>query len=73
MQKIISDIEIKRRGLSVLFRELGEAEAIRFLSQISYEKRNYLKRQDKLFKGMTVEDIYKKAEEYLKKKRARTK
>lgn len=73
MQKIISDIEIKRRGLSVLFRELGEAEAIRFLSQISYEKRNYLKLQEKLFKGMTVEDIHKKAEEYLKKKRARTK
>lgn len=73
MQKIISDIEIKRRGLSVLFRELGEAEAIRFLSQISYEKRNYLKLQEKLFKGMTVEDIYKKAQEYFKKKRVSSK
>ncbi len=61
--------EIKRKGLNVLFRELGEADAIRFLSQISYEKTDYLKLQEKLFEGMTVEDIYKKAQEYLKKKR----
>ena len=69
MQKIASDTEIKRKGRSVLFRELGEADAIRFLSQISYEKRDYLKLQEKLFEGMTVEDIYKKAQEYFKKKR----
>lgn len=69
MQKIASDTEIKRKGLSVLFRELGEADAIRFLSQISYEKRDYLKLQEKLFEGMSVEDIYKKARDYFKKKR----
>jgi hypothetical protein len=69
MQKIASDTEIKRKGLNVLFKELGEADAIRFLSQISYEKRDYLKLQEKLFEGMSVEDIYKKAREYFKKKR----
>ncbi|OHE54501.1 MAG: hypothetical protein A2027_01290 [Thermodesulfovibrio sp. RBG_19FT_COMBO_41_18] len=69
MQKIASDTEIKRKGLKVLFSELGEADAIRFLSQISYEKRDYLKLQEKLFEGMTVEDIYKKAREHFKKKR----
>jgi hypothetical protein len=62
------DTEIKKKGLNVLFKELGEADAIRFLSQISYEKRDYLKLQEKLFKGMTVEDIYKKAREYFLKK-----
>ncbi len=69
MQKIASDTEIKRKGLNILFKELGEADALRFLSQIFYEKRDYLKFQDKLFKGMTVEEIYKKAQEYFKKKK----
>jgi hypothetical protein len=63
------DTEIKKRGLNVLFKELGEADAIRFLSQISYEKRDYLKFQEKIFKGMTVEDIYKKAQEYFLKEK----
>jgi len=71
MQKIASDTEIKRKGLSILFKELGEADALRFLSQIFYEKRDYLKFQDKLFKGMTVEEIYKKAQDYLRKKKTR--
>jgi hypothetical protein len=67
--KIASDAEIKNKGIGVLFRELGEADALRFLSQLSYEKRDYLKLQDKLFEGMTVADIFKKAQEYGKKKR----
>ena len=35
-------MEVKNKGLNALFRELGEADAIRFLSQIRYEKKNYL-------------------------------
>lgn len=70
MQKMVSDAEIQRKGLNLLFKGLGEADAIRFLSQISYEKRDYLKLQEELFKGMTVEDIYCKAQEYFKKKKA---
>lgn len=70
MQRMVSDAEIKRKGLNLLFKGLGEADAIRFLSQISYEKRDYLKLQEELFKGMTVEDIYGKAQEYFKKKKA---
>ena len=66
MQRIASDAEVKAKGLKVLFKELGEAEAIRFLSQISYEKRDYLKLQEKLFEGMSAEDIYKRALEYFK-------
>lgn len=71
MIKMASDAEIKRKGLNVLFKEMGEADAIRFLSQISYEKRDYLKLQDELFSGMTVEDIYKKAQHYFKNKTAK--
>ncbi len=54
----------KKKGLAALFKTLGEVDAIRFLSQVAYEKRDYVKLQDELFAGMTVEDIYRKAKEY---------
>ena len=68
MAEMASDMEIREKGLRILFKNLGEADAIRFLSQITFEKRDYLKLQDKLFEGMSVEDIYKKAKEYSEKK-----
>ena len=64
MAELASDMEIKKKGLAVLFKNLGEVDAIRFLSQVAYEKRDYVKLQDDLFAGMTVEDIYRKAKEY---------
>ena len=69
MAEMASDIEIRKKGLNVLFKSLGEVDAMRFLSQITYEKRDYLKFQDKLFEGLSVKDIYKKAKEYSKRKR----
>jgi uncharacterized protein with HEPN domain len=68
-KKMASDMEIREKGLRILFKNLGEADAIRFLSQITFEKRDYLKLQDELFEGMSVEDIYKKAKEYAEKKK----
>lgn len=68
MTEMISDMEVTKKGLSILFKTLGEVDAIRFLSQISSEKRDYLKLQDKLFEGMSIEKIFKKAKEYSDKK-----
>ena len=68
MAELASDMEIRKKGLTVLFKNLGEVDAIRFLSQIAYEKRDYVKLQDDLFAGMTVEDIYRKAKEYAEQK-----
>ena len=45
-----SDMEVKNK-------ELGEADAIWFLSQIRYEKKDYIAIQDKLFKNMSVDEI----------------
>lgn len=67
-RELASDLEVREKGLRVLFKNLGEVDAIRFLSQIICEKRDYLKLQDKLFEGMNVEEIYKKAKEYSVKK-----
>jgi hypothetical protein len=72
MTRIASDIEIRQKGLKILFKSLGEVDAIRFLSQIAYEKRDYLKLQNELFKGMSVEDIYRKAKEYSEKKKIKS-
>lgn len=68
MTEIVSDLEIRRKGLNVLFKSLGEVDAIRFLSQITYEKRDYLKLQEDIFDRMTIDEIYKKAKEYFEKK-----
>jgi hypothetical protein len=68
MTEMTSDLEIRKKGLSVLFKNLGEVDAMRFLSQITYEERDYLKLQEELFEGMTVDEIYKKAREYFEKK-----
>jgi len=70
MRELASDLEVREKGLRVLFKNLGEVDAIRFLSQITYEKRDYLKLQDKLFEGMNVEELYKRAKEYSVKKKA---
>ncbi len=68
--KMMSDLNIKKKGLNVLFRELGEADALRFLSHIRYEKRDYLTLQEELFKGMDVDEIFKRAKEYEKSQMA---
>ncbi|VEN75331.1 conserved hypothetical protein [Candidatus Desulfarcum epimagneticum] len=65
----ITDAALRRKGLNVLFRELGEVDAVRFLSQISHEPKNYLALQEKLFQGMTVDDIYQNAKTYAGEKR----
>lgn len=69
MAELASDMEIRKKGLTVLFKNLGEVDAIRFLSQVSYEKRDYVKLQSDLFAGMTVEDIYNKARDYAERKK----
>lgn len=42
----------------------------KILKDISKGKRDYLKLQDALFEGMSVEDIYKKAKKHAEKKKA---
>jgi hypothetical protein len=43
MTRLISDSAIRAKGLKVLYKHLGETDAVRFLSQISTEKKDYLK------------------------------
>ncbi len=41
----------------MLFRELGVSRTIRFINQYSIGNSNYVEMKDKIFNGMTVEDI----------------
>jgi len=61
MTRLASDAAIREKGLKVLYKHLGETDAVRFLSQVSVEKKDYLKIQQKLFQGMTVDELYEQA------------
>jgi hypothetical protein len=60
----LSDAALRRKGLHILFRELGEVDTVRFLSQLSHEPKDYLALQDTLFHDMTVDEIYEEARAY---------
>ncbi len=49
--------EINKDAFEVLFRELGVSRTIRFINQYSMGNSNYVEMKDKIFTGMTVEDI----------------
>ena len=56
-----SDTVIREKGLKVLYKHLGEADAVRFLSQVSTEKKIICKAQQKLFQGISVDQFYEQA------------
>jgi hypothetical protein len=62
--KLLSDLEIRKKGFSVLFRELGEVDTIRFVSQLISEPGDYLQLQEELFKDQTIDQIFEKAQAY---------
>ena len=63
-----SDVALRQKGLHILFSELGEVDTVRFLSQISHEPKDYLAFQERLFQGMSIDDIYEAAKAYGDKK-----
>lgn len=66
--KTQTEISRRHKEVAILFKSLGEVDAVRFLSQVAYEKRDYVKLQEELFAGMAVGDIYKRAKEYAERK-----
>ena len=61
MTRLASDAAIREKGLKVLYKHLGETDAVRFLSQVSTEKKDYLKIQKSMFKGLSVDELYERA------------
>jgi hypothetical protein len=64
MAKIQSDRDLVDSGLRALVEALGYSGAVRFMRHFSKGEGDYLLIQEKLFKGMELEQIYKKASDH---------
>jgi len=62
--KVKSERELVDSGIKALVDALGYSGAARFLRHFSKGDGDYLVIQDKIFKGMDLEEIYKKAKEH---------
>jgi hypothetical protein len=59
-----TDIVIRNEGMNALVEKLGMVEAERFIMMIQKDSFNYTKWREKLFDGMTVEELSQRAREY---------
>ncbi|HSG38058.1 MAG TPA: hypothetical protein VLE27_00350 [Thermoanaerobaculia bacterium] len=49
--------EITEEGIRLLVREMGAADAARFISQFTTGFGDYTKERKELFKGLTIEEL----------------
>jgi hypothetical protein len=66
--KVKSDRDLVDSGIKALVAALGYSGAARFQRHFSEGEGDYLVIQEKLFKGMDLEQIYKKAKEHYRDK-----
>ena len=64
MAKLKSDRDLVDSGIKALVDALGYSGAVKFLRHFSKGESDYLLIQEKLFKGMELEQIYQKAKEH---------
>jgi hypothetical protein len=64
MAKVRSERELVDNGIRALVDALGYSGAARFLRHFSKGNGDYLQIQQKVFKGMRLDQIYKKAKEH---------
>lgn len=64
-----TDSEIKQKGIELLIKELGEIEAERFITLIIREPFDYTEWQKNLWPDISVEELSKKAMEYVTKQK----
>ena len=64
---MITDTEIKLKGVQVLAEYLGDVETERFIALIQREPFNYTKWRQGLHEDLTIEDISQRAMELRKK------
>jgi hypothetical protein len=62
-----TDTLIMNEGMEILSKYLGMVEAERFIMLIQREPFDYTKWQENLFEDMTIEELAKKADKYVKK------
>lgn len=66
---MLTDTEIKEKGLKVLVENLGDLDAEKFISLIIKDPFDYTEWQGGLWRGETVEQISQSAMNYRQKRR----
>lgn len=61
-----SESEIKRKGMEVLLKELGDVDAEKFIKLLIQEPFDYTEWQKKLWLDKNVEELSEKAKEHEK-------
>lgn len=56
-QPMLTLAEVTQRALAVLTRELGAADALRFIAQFTNGSGDYTADRDRLFAGLTLDQI----------------
>jgi hypothetical protein len=64
MAQVKSDRDLVDSGIRALVEALGYSGAARFLRHFSKGEGDYLVIQEKIFKGMDLKEIYKRAKEH---------
>jgi len=64
---MITDTEIKTKGIKILTQHLGDVEAKRFISLIQREPFDYTKWRQELDEDLSIEEISQKAMSLRKK------
>ena len=64
MAKARSDRDLVNSGIRALVDALGYSGAVKFLRHFSKGDGDYLVIQEEIFKGMDLEEIYRKAKEH---------
>jgi hypothetical protein len=62
MNAIHNPVELRRRGLEVLVRELGYANAMRFMLQYETGQGDYTKEREELLASWTLEDMVRESD-----------
>lgn len=57
MSTMLPPVELRRKGMDVLVRELGYAEAIRFIHQFDLGRGDYTGERHAMLPPMTIEQI----------------
>ncbi len=65
--KTMDDTEIKLKGIEALNKSLGITAAFRFLTLLHREPTDYVDISQRLYKGQTVDEIFKRAKKHWKK------
>ena len=62
-----SDFAIVSQGMAALQEKLGIVEAEKFISIVNREKIDYTAWRESLWKGKTLDEVYKDAADYFKR------